>query len=227
MVYYERYTNGSYGLYALTSLSNGETVSGSTDNTRWLLNTLKDNQPCVEDGYALMSITGTSFASGFFTANSGTVSDCGASGSVTAESGKTGTAAGFGGQNSGTVSRCSASAVATGVYASGFAHENTGSIEYCSVTGAQILADGTAAGFINSNENSVTGCTVSAAVGLAGGGTGKAAGFVWSNDGKISDSDVLQAATVTGHTAAGFAGTGSGTLENCTYWENGEQITFP
>jgi len=200
------------------------TVTASADAAGFAL----DNSGSLENSTANgMSITGTSFASGFFTANSGTVSDCGASGSVTAESGKTGTAAGFGGQNSGTVSRCSASAVATGVYASGFAHENTGSIEYCSVTGAQILADGTAAGFINSNENSVTGCTVSAAVGLAGGGTGKAAGFVWSNDGKISDSDVLQAATVTGHTAAGFAGTGSGTLENCTYWENGEQITFP
>jgi hypothetical protein len=52
LVYYERYRDGSYGLYAMTGLSAGE---DSQTAANWELNTLKQ-LPCQEDGYALMTI---------------------------------------------------------------------------------------------------------------------------------------------------------------------------
>ena len=55
LVYYERYTDGDYGLYGITSMSTGETT-GTDDGTRWLLNTLSDKKTCMEDGYAIMTV---------------------------------------------------------------------------------------------------------------------------------------------------------------------------
>jgi prepilin-type N-terminal cleavage/methylation domain-containing protein len=54
LVYYERYTDGDYGLYAITSMSTGDTAKDNGE--RWLLNTLSDTKTCMEDGYALMTI---------------------------------------------------------------------------------------------------------------------------------------------------------------------------
>lgn len=51
LVYYEKYTDGSYGYYARTSLTSGGQSAGSN----WIADTLKD-RPCVEDGYALMTV---------------------------------------------------------------------------------------------------------------------------------------------------------------------------
>ena len=51
LVYYERYSDGSYGYYAKTSLQNSD--GQATGN--WVLDTLK-NQYCVEDGYALLTV---------------------------------------------------------------------------------------------------------------------------------------------------------------------------
>lgn len=51
LVYYERYSDGGYGYYAVTSLTSGDESAG--DN--WVVNTLKDEY-CVEDGYALMTV---------------------------------------------------------------------------------------------------------------------------------------------------------------------------
>ena len=51
LVYYEKYADGSYGYYARTSLTSGGQSAGSN----WIADTLKD-RPCVEDGYALMTV---------------------------------------------------------------------------------------------------------------------------------------------------------------------------
>ncbi len=51
LVYYERYSDGSYGYYAKTSLQN----SDGQANGNWVLDTLK-NEVCVEDGYALLTV---------------------------------------------------------------------------------------------------------------------------------------------------------------------------
>ncbi len=51
LVYYEKYADGSYGYYARTSLTSGGQSAGSN----WIADTLKD-WPCVEDGYALMTV---------------------------------------------------------------------------------------------------------------------------------------------------------------------------
>lgn len=51
LVYYERYSDGSYGYYAKTSLQNSD--GQATGN--WVLDTLK-NEVCVEDGYALLTV---------------------------------------------------------------------------------------------------------------------------------------------------------------------------
>ena len=51
LVYYEKYADGSYGYYARTSLTSGGQSAGSN----WIADTLK-NRPCVEDGYALMTV---------------------------------------------------------------------------------------------------------------------------------------------------------------------------
>ena len=51
LVYYERYSDGAYGYYAITSLTNGDESAG--DN--WVVDTLRDEY-CVEDGYALMTV---------------------------------------------------------------------------------------------------------------------------------------------------------------------------
>lgn len=51
LVYYEKYADGSYGYYARTSLTSG----GQSAGNNWIADTLKD-RPCVEDGYALMTV---------------------------------------------------------------------------------------------------------------------------------------------------------------------------
>ncbi len=51
LVYYERYSDGVYGYYAVTSLTSGDESAG--DN--WVVDTLRDEY-CVEDGYALMTV---------------------------------------------------------------------------------------------------------------------------------------------------------------------------
>lgn len=51
LVYYEKYADGSYGYYARTSLTSGGQSAGSN----WIADTLED-RPCVEDGYALMTV---------------------------------------------------------------------------------------------------------------------------------------------------------------------------
>lgn len=51
LVYYEKYADGGYGYYARTSLTSGGQSAGSN----WIADTLKD-RPCVEDGYALMTV---------------------------------------------------------------------------------------------------------------------------------------------------------------------------
>ena len=51
LVYYEKYADNTYGYYARTSLTSGGQSAGSN----WIADTLKD-WPCVEDGYALMTV---------------------------------------------------------------------------------------------------------------------------------------------------------------------------
>lgn len=51
LVYYEKYADNTYGYYARTSLTSGGQSAGSN----WIADTLQ-NQPCVEDGYALMTV---------------------------------------------------------------------------------------------------------------------------------------------------------------------------
>ncbi|MBR3289507.1 MAG: prepilin-type N-terminal cleavage/methylation domain-containing protein, partial [Clostridia bacterium] len=53
LVYYERYPDGYYGYYTVTSLA-----SDLSHSNQWLLNTLRngDGVYCVEDGYALLSV---------------------------------------------------------------------------------------------------------------------------------------------------------------------------
>ena len=56
LVYYERYADGTYGYYAFTSLT-AAADSGGTN--RWMVNTLTANpqNDCVEDGYAVVSVS--------------------------------------------------------------------------------------------------------------------------------------------------------------------------
>ena len=51
LVYYERYSDGTYGYYAKTSLID----SDGKANGNWVLDTLQD-KVCVEDGYALLTV---------------------------------------------------------------------------------------------------------------------------------------------------------------------------
>ena len=51
LVYYEKYADNTYGYYARNSLTSGGQSAGSN----WIADTLQ-NQPCVEDGYALMTV---------------------------------------------------------------------------------------------------------------------------------------------------------------------------
>lgn len=56
LVYYEKYANGSYGYYSVTSLTDtSETGDDTADDYVWVLDSLKD-ETCVEDGYALLSM---------------------------------------------------------------------------------------------------------------------------------------------------------------------------
>ena len=50
LVYFERYANGEYGYYCVTTLSDNEDSSQYV----WVLDSLQDRE-CVEDGYALLS----------------------------------------------------------------------------------------------------------------------------------------------------------------------------
>ena len=50
LVYYERYSDGNYGYYAVTSLTSGDESAGE-----WVVNSLRDEY-CVEDGYALLTV---------------------------------------------------------------------------------------------------------------------------------------------------------------------------
>ena len=51
LVYYEKYADNTYGYYARTSLTSG----GQSAGRNWIADTLQ-NLPCVEDGYALMTV---------------------------------------------------------------------------------------------------------------------------------------------------------------------------
>lgn len=52
LVYYEKYANGSYGYYCVTTLTKDD--GSIADGYVWVLNTLR-NTECIEDGYALLS----------------------------------------------------------------------------------------------------------------------------------------------------------------------------
>jgi len=52
LVYYEVYSDNTYGYYCVTTISGGGAGAG---NFTWVLDTLKD-EICVEDGYALLTI---------------------------------------------------------------------------------------------------------------------------------------------------------------------------
>ena len=57
LVYYERYSDLSYGFYSVTDLTDISREEGDDDGEEyvWVLNSLKD-ETCVEDGYALLSM---------------------------------------------------------------------------------------------------------------------------------------------------------------------------
>ena len=57
LVYYERYSENEYGFYSVTDLTDISREEGTEDdkNYVWVLDSLRD-EPCVEDGYALLSM---------------------------------------------------------------------------------------------------------------------------------------------------------------------------
>lgn len=55
LVYYEKYANGNYGYYSVTKLTDTSTSESETDDYVWVLDSLQD-ETCVEDGYALLSM---------------------------------------------------------------------------------------------------------------------------------------------------------------------------
>ena len=55
LVYYEKYTDGSYGYYSVTKLTDTSTDESEVDDYVWVLDSLRD-ETCVEDGYALLSM---------------------------------------------------------------------------------------------------------------------------------------------------------------------------
>jgi len=56
LVYYEKYENGGYGYYSVTSLTDTSGDAGATAGEYvWVLNNLR-NEACIEDGYALLSM---------------------------------------------------------------------------------------------------------------------------------------------------------------------------
>ena len=56
LVYYEKYADGSYGYYSVTKLTDVSSNDADANKYVWVLDSLRDDKECREDGYALLTM---------------------------------------------------------------------------------------------------------------------------------------------------------------------------
>ncbi|WP_301663561.1 GLUG motif-containing protein [Methanoculleus frigidifontis] len=141
----------------------------------------------------------------------GTITDCSATGSVTADV----SAGVLAGSNyyHGTITSCSATgSVTAGNYAGGLVGRNMGTITSCSATGSATAGNYTG-GLAGSSTGTITSCS---ATGNATAGSNYAGGLVgYSYDGTITSCSATGSATAGSNYAGGLAGNSLGTITNC------------